>query len=171
MIGDNGRRAIESTYKSIYTPYAEVSLSGLPLSPYDTPDTNRDLVYTYGRYYVKYSHYNKSGEKAKQLFTIRYDFGKEFIKCNSFKELKQQRETNEIVRFLLDFTTISKELFTIAGHNEQMQIPFCLDFAKYNKYIRKQIGEEDLNEYAMVFNSQRPKTYSKKDKDKETSKE
>lgn len=171
MIGDNGRRAIESTYKSIYTSYALISLSGLPLSPYETPDTNGDLVYTYGRYYIKYAHHTNSGEEAKKLFTIRLDFGKDFIKCNSYDELVRQSKTNVVAKYLLTFTTISKELFTIAGHNEKMQIPFCLDFAKYNKYIRKQIGEEDLKEYAMVFNSQRPKTYSKKDKDKETSKE
>ena len=156
MIGDNVKGVIANARRMTWPTRMMVSLTGSAYEFMDTPDTNPYIVSTYGTYHLVYNTKTRNGEDNVKRFALVFDFGKQYLKCSNFDELERQADTNDLARFFLKYTNICPDIFRIAMQNESMHIPVCLDVVKYNKDIRKQLGIEDLEEYAMVFNPFKP---------------
>ena len=156
MIGDKARGVIANARRMTWPTRMMISLTGSAYEFMDTPVTNPDIVATYGTYHLVYNTKTRNGEDNVKRFALVFDFGKQYLKCSNFAELKTQAVTNDIARFFLKYTNVCEEMFTIAFFNEGMHIPVTFDVVKYNQDIRKQLQVEDCNEYAMVFNPFKP---------------
>ena len=157
MIGDRAREVIANARNFTWPTRMIVNLKGKPLKFMDSPDTNPDVVSTYGNYYLVYRRKTRNGNDNVKRFAIIFDFGNKFLKFSNYNELKLQAETNDIAKFALTYTNLRKEMFNIAVQNESMRIPVSLDVVKYNRDIRKQLGNESYAKYEMVFNPFKPK--------------
>ena len=156
MIGDNAKGVIANARRMTWPTRMMVSLSGSAYEFMDSPVTNPDIVATYGTYHLVYNTKTRNGEDNVKRFALVFDFGKQYLKCRNFQELERQAVTNDLARFFLKYTNVCDEMFTIAMHNESMHIPVTFNVVKYNQDIRKQIGVEDPEQYAMVFNPFKP---------------
>ena len=159
MIGANAIKFIADARELTKPTRMMVSLSCTPPEFGACPETNADLVSTYGAYSISYRFHRRNGklyEEQPKKFSIRIDFGLGYIKCKSYYDLCEQSKTNDHAKFILEMTNISEDMFEIAYQNEGMQIPFCFDVIKYNNIIRKKLGIEDETKYAMVFNPFKP---------------
>ena len=165
MIGDRIKQVIANARGMTWPMRMIVSLSGTPLIFMDTPQSNLDLVATFGNYHLMYANKTRNGEDNVKKFSLVFDFGRKFLKCSNFTELKTQAVTNDIARFFLKYTNICDEMFAIASQNEKMHIPVTFDIVKYNQDIRKQLGVEDYNKYVMLLNPFKPTHGSRWDVD------
>lgn len=156
MIGDNAREVIANARLLSNPTRMLVNINPQLLKLCETPETNPDLVYTTGLYNLTYRKITHTGAINRKKFCLRYDFGKGYVKFESFRELKEQAKTNEHVRFLLEYTNLQPYMLAIALCNESMQIPVCFDICKYDKKIRKDLSVENENEYLMLYNPYRP---------------
>lgn len=156
MIGDKTREVIANARGMTWPMRMIINITGSPLNFMESPSTNPFLVATFGTYHLVYSTKTRSGEDNVKRFSLVFDFGRKFLKCSNFQELERQAVTNDLARFFLKYTNICPEMFTIAMQNEKMHVPVVFDIVKYNNDIRKQIGAEDLKEYAMIFNPFKP---------------
>lgn len=156
MIGDRTREVIANARGMTWPMRMIVDITGSPLTFMSSPSTNPFLVATFGTYHLVYSTKTRNGEDNVKRFSLVFDFGRKFLKCSNFQELERQAVTNDLARFFLKYTNICEEMFKIAMQNEKMHIPVTFDVVKYNRDIRKQIGVEDPEEYAMIFNPFKP---------------
>ena len=156
MIGDKTREVIANARGMTWPIRMMISLTGSPLTFMESPSTNPFLVATFGTYHLVYNTKTRNGEDNLKRFSLVYDFGRRFLKCSNYEELQRQAVTNDLARFFIKYTNICPDMFTIAMQNESMHIPVTFDVVKYNRDIRKQIGVEDPEEYAMVFNPFKP---------------
>ena len=163
MIGDRGKEVIANARLLTNPTRILVNLNPQLLKLGETPDMNPNLVYTTGLYNLTYRKLTHTGALNKKKFCLRYDFGKGFVKFDSYKELKEQAKTNEHVRFLLEYTNLQPYMLAIALCNEAMQIPVCFDMCKYDKKVRKDLGEKDDHKYLMLYNPYRPDYYTNKE--------
>lgn len=165
MIGDKAREVIANARGMTWPMRMILDITGSPLTFMDSPSTNPNLIATFGTYHLVFSTNTRTGNENVKKFSLVYDFGRRFLKCNNYQELERQAVTNDLVRFFLKYTNLCDEMFTIAVHNEGMHIPVTFDIVKYNNDIRKKLGVEDYHEYAMVFNPFKPKKTSRWDVD------
>ena len=156
MIGDKAKGVIANARNMTWPIRMMVNITGSPLKFTESPSTNPFLVATFGTYHLVYNTKTRNGEDNVKRFSLVYDFGRRFLKCSNFQELERQAVTNDLARFFLKYTNICPDIFRIAVQNESMHIPVTFDVVKYNNDIREQLGIEDPEEYAMVFNSFKP---------------
>lgn len=161
MIGDRAREVIANARNFTWPTRMMINLKGKPLKFMDSPDTNPDVVSTYGNYHFVYRRKTRNGNDNVKCFAIIFDFGNKFLKFANYNELKLQAETNELAKFVLTYTTLRADMFSIAVQNESMRLPVSLDVVKYNRDIRKQLGNESYSKYEMVFNPFKPKLNSR----------
>lgn len=156
MIGDKAREIIAQARRMSYPTRLMININVKPLEFMEGPDTNPDIISTHGTYHLVFNTRTRNGEVNVKKFNLVFDFGRGFVKCSNYYELKKQAETNEHVRFLLKYTNLCPRLFTIAKLNEGMQIPVCLDIAKIDDEIRASVGNTNKEEYIMSYNSFKP---------------
>ena len=112
----------------------------------DAPYPNCDVLeikdkyhFTRGLYWVKYKITRTNLASAKpyiiccDLFVDRGDF----FRVEGWEELKKLGEKDKRVTFLLEFSTISPEIFDLAYKNEYVPIPFVLDLIRYSQAVEK----------------------------------
>lgn len=157
MIGDRAKGVITNVRHLTNPTRMLININPQLLKLGETPDQNPDLVYTTGLYNLTYRRLTHTGAINKKRFCLRFDFGKGYVKFESLKELKEQAKTNEHVRFLLEYTNFDSHMLDIALCNEAMQIPVSFDMCKYDKKVRKDLGETDNQKYLMLYNPYRPK--------------
>lgn len=157
MIGDKARKIIANARLLTNPTRILININPQLLKLGETPETNPDLVYTTGLYNLTYRRLTHTGAVNVKKFCLRYDFGKGYVKFNSMKELKEQAQTNEHVRFLLEYTNLQSRMLDIALCNESMQIPVSFDMCKYDKKVRKDLGVKSASEYLMLYNPYRPR--------------
>lgn len=163
MIGDRAKEVIANARHLTNPTRILICLEPQILKLGETPATNPNLVYTTGLYSLTYRKLTHTGALNKKRFCIRFDFGKGFVKFDSMKDLIEQGNTNEHVRFLLNYTNLDEYMLSIALNNEAMQIPLCFDMCKYDKQVRKEVGVEDASKYLMLYNPYRPDYYISKE--------
>lgn len=108
--------------------------------PYCEVMENKDKFhFTRGLYSVKYKITRTNLASAKpyiiccDLFVERGDF----FRVEGWEEFKKLGEKDNRIAFLLDFSTISPEIFDLAYKNEYVPIPFALDVIKYSQTVEK----------------------------------
>ena len=163
MIGDKGKKIISDARLLTHPTRILVNIEPQLLKLGETPDLNPNLVSTTGLYNITYRRLTHTGAINKKKFCFRFDFGKGYVKFDSYKELKEQAKTNEHVRFLLEYTNFEPYMLSIALCNESMQIPVVFDICKYDKKVRGDLGIKDEQEYLMLYNPYRPSYYTKQD--------
>ncbi len=165
MIGDRAREVIANARNMNWPTRMMVSLTGSPLKFMETPDTNPNIIATFGTYHLVYNTNTRTGKENVKRFSLVFDFGRKFLKCSNFQELERQAVTNDLARFFLKYTNICNEVFEIACQNEGMHIPVTFDVVKYNQDIREKLGVENGHNYAMIFNPFKPTWGSRWDVD------
>lgn len=163
MIGDRGKEVIASARLLTNPTRILINLNPQLLKLGETPDMNPDLVSTTGLYNLTYRKLTHTGALNKKRFCLRFDFGKGYVKFDSYRELQEQAKTNEHVRFLLEYTNLQPYMLAIALCNESMQIPVVLDMCKYDKKVRADLGVTNENEYLMLYNPYRPSYFTSKE--------
>lgn len=152
MIGDNAKGLIASARKILFPTRMFVNVKAELLKPGETPDTNPDIISTYGQYHIVYNVCTRNGEPAKKKFALVTDFGQGYIKFANWVDFHNQQYTNEFVKFILKYTNMSKQLVNIAVQNEGMHIPIQFDVIKYDADVRAKAGIEDKTRRIRSFN-------------------
>lgn len=165
MIGDKARGVIANARNMTWPMRMIVDITGSPLIFMSSPDTNPNLIATFGTYHLVYNTTTRNGNENVKRFAIVFDFGRRFLKCSNFQELERQAVTNDLARFFLKYTNLCDEMFEIACQNEGMHIPVTFDVVKYNRDIREKLGVENGHNYEMIFNPFKPKWNSRWDVD------
>ena len=151
MIGDRARGVISACVEFERPTRMMISLKLDELVFGTTCQNNPDYILTNGQYYLFFATHTRTGDLNKKKFCITYDFGRGFSKFIDWEDFLKQSRQNPHVRFIRDFTNISKQHFNIAYQNEQMRFPVTFDLIKYDTAIREKFGYKK-DEYAMIYN-------------------
>ena len=151
MLGDNAKELIAYARRLNYPTRMFISLTSSCLTEGTGPDTNSDIILTNGLYHLAFNTRTRNNEKNAKRFCLVFDFGKGFIKFESWAELEEQAKSNEHVRFLLKYTNLHPHMLTIARQNEGMHIPVTFDIIKYDTEIRTREGWGP-KEFHMMYN-------------------
>lgn len=111
--------------------------------------TNKNYVLTDGMYYVKYNPLPDSVQwKGKPFVVISDMFVHKKIRVASWQGFWKVAQENPRARLIQKFTNISAEVFGLAKTHPGLQVPVCLDFVKYEKFLKE--NNPDLD-YLHVF--------------------
>lgn len=124
----------------------------MTLTPFEFEDDiseREDTFMTNGLFFVEFRVIpNGAVKRNPRPFLVRgdaYDIHTAF-RVGSWKEFAEISSKSAVLSFLLEYTNVSEELFAIARRNPSVQIPFCLDVARYCRdlgsdilYTREQI--------------------------------
>ena len=113
--------------------YVDTFLKGVK-SDTDVLMCANNIKETHGHFFLVYEYF---GLRQRRL---RFRYGsydmflqqkRHYYYFKSYEHFLECAEEDELVRFVLKCTTISKETFEYAERYMGMQIPFCLDVGKY----------------------------------------
>lgn len=112
-------------------------------SPLDPTKLTDEAMYTSGLYTVSLRPlYKNFGDPASKPFLIKSDmFRIRAMRVGSWREFSDGRF--DAFQWLVENTTVSEALFDLARENPLVDIPFCVDFAKYcaGRSRRLKLGE------------------------------
>ena len=126
---------------------ADYSLTLTPFTFEEDISEREDTFRTNGLFFITYGLLFKTSFKP---FLIRGDAYDIYRPCrvSSWKDFVEFSSQNDVLSFLLKYTNVSEELFRIAQENPGVQVPFCLDVARYCKdlgshtlYTRAQVRD------------------------------
>lgn len=121
---------ISCTRKEVFARRARVSLK-------EKQSSQDNLwVYTSGNYTITRKTSNPS--RQGKNFVLNCDlFRCHRLRVASYKEFEELSKTDEKVKWLVNNTNISKDLFRIAKQHRDLPLPFCIDFVKYEKHLKE----------------------------------
>ena len=141
-IGDKAREyvIVSSEIKQIFRR-ACINIYGNSLEgiTFDNCLTNPDLKFTNGYYELIYRPVSKQTTHARiNPFILRCDMLKgSKIRIKNWEDLKKLSESNPVLKWLLRWTTISKELFNVAKMNYFVPVTFSIKYVEYRNHLQK----------------------------------
>ncbi len=160
MIGDKARECLSDHLSAIkLNPRLLISFTLKTRQTGENPLNNRDLKFTDGLYAVTYSPSKGPNTLKNANFLISCDmFYRKGMRAFNYKSFKKNINEDPVVDFLVNWTTLTEELFDIAKANLGTRIPFSLDVVKYYRAIKEKdpdIGFEVFTEEGMTFYEQK----------------
>lgn len=168
MIGDNARKIIANTSKSVRVSRAvPISLYAEIIHEDDVLKGTPGAYFTNLLYSIRYTPCEIYGPKQGKQFLIKADLldkietkGHRFV---NFEDFCNSDKYKEVVPFLLEFTNISQELFDVAQANPTLDIPIAFDVLKYIRVVshNKAIKEAKQGTFQFTFLTDEAKELAK----------
>lgn len=131
----------EKTLRQSLFPHAIIDLRFLPIKNEQTPAENPYLRYTNFTYYVRFAPKPHKG-KGKPFLIVSDILKSGKIRFKNWDWIIAFAKKQEDLAWLLENTTLCKELLDIAHQNIDMNIPFYFDIIKYDNKLREKVKEE-----------------------------
>lgn len=147
MLGDVAREATaECTSRLPWQSRATVRIDGKPLEKNQSPATSLVYKYTKGQYYIKYKPAITKSLRATDFVIVADILPSGKMRVSGHGMFKSMAKKVKEIEWIMKYTTYSRELFDIARTNIQLDVPFCIDMAKYSVMLKKQV-EKETGEY------------------------
>ncbi len=148
MIGDMAKELIiqqKQELKYATCPYLKVT--GEPILPGETPNLNHDIFQINKNFGICYMRRRTKTQGGVYKIITEIAIDKRVYYIKSYEEFVELAKTDKALEFMLKFTCISKLLFDLAKDNEEMRIPFGMNWDKYVEHIKSKTDKVRLNPY------------------------